>query len=87
MRRVRIDPPTVAEALYAAAGMTPSSVEQIAIAAELMRLPVEQVKAEARRIAKSVNGGSANGGFPVVVLRKGHRRARSPAPVSGGTTY
>jgi hypothetical protein len=50
MRRVRVDLPTLEEALFAAAGMTPSVPEQIDLAADLMRLPVDQVRIEAVRI-------------------------------------
>ena len=52
MRRVRIDPPTLEEALYAAEGMTRKFQEQIHIAAELMHLPVDQVRAEGQRIIR-----------------------------------
>lgn len=52
-RRVRVDLPTVEEALYAAEGLTSDMLDQIQIAAELMQLPVDQVRAEAERIAKT----------------------------------
>ena len=52
MRRVRVDPPTLEEALYAAEGLTPDSSEQLQIAAELMHLPVETVRAEAQRVTR-----------------------------------
>jgi hypothetical protein len=45
-RRVRRDPPTVAEAVAAARGLTDDVQEQIEIAASLMDLPPEQVKPE-----------------------------------------
>ncbi len=38
MRRVRVDPPTLEEALYAAEGLTPDTNEQLQIAAQLMDL-------------------------------------------------
>ena len=50
MRSVRVDPPTLEEALYAAEGMTPDIQEQVHIAAELMHLPVDKVQAEAQRV-------------------------------------
>ena len=49
MRRVRVDPPTLTEALFAAEGLTPDVSEQQQIAADLMHLPVEQVRTEAQR--------------------------------------
>ena len=52
MRRVRVDPPTLEEALYAAEGLTPDSSEQLQIAAQLMHLPVETVRAEAQRVTR-----------------------------------
>ena len=52
MRRVRVDPPTLEEALYAAEGLTPDSSEQLQIAAELMHLPVDVVRAEAQRVTR-----------------------------------
>jgi hypothetical protein len=48
-RRVRHDPPTVAEALAAASGLTDDTQQQIEIAASLMNLPVEQVRTEAMK--------------------------------------
>jgi hypothetical protein len=48
-RRVRHDPPTVAEALIAASGLTDDVQQQIEIAASLMDVPVEQVKTEAMK--------------------------------------
>jgi hypothetical protein len=52
-RRVRVDLPTLEEALYAAEGLTSDTPEQIGIAAELMQLPVDQVRTEAERILKA----------------------------------
>jgi len=52
MRRVRVDPPTLEEALYAAEGLTRDSREQLQIAADLMRQSVDQVQADAERIIK-----------------------------------
>ena len=50
-RRVRHDPPTLDEAIFAAKGLTDSLHGQAEIAAALMDLPVEQVRAE---VMKSV---------------------------------
>jgi hypothetical protein len=45
-RRVRKDPPTLQEAIAAARGLTDDIQEQVEIAASLMEVPHEQVKAE-----------------------------------------
>jgi hypothetical protein len=45
-RRVRHDPPTLAEAIAAARGLTDDVQQQVEIAASLMDLPPEQVKTE-----------------------------------------
>src|ERR1700740_2584511 len=52
-RRVRRDPPTVAEAVAAARGLTDDVQEQIEIAASLMDLPPDQVKPEVLKAATS----------------------------------
>jgi hypothetical protein len=78
-RRVRVDLPTLEDALFAAEGLTPDTREQIRIAADLMQLPVEQASAEAERIIRSRarrsatvhNSRSLN---PVVVERRTPRR-------------
>lgn len=43
-RRVRRDPPTLDEAIFAARGLTDDPKAQVEIAASLMDLPVEQVQ-------------------------------------------
>lgn len=48
-RRVRHDPPTLKEAMIAAQGLTDQLQEQIEIAAALMDLPVETVRAEIQK--------------------------------------
>jgi protein involved in polysaccharide export with SLBB domain len=48
-RRVRKDPPTLQEAIAAARGLTDDIQEQVEIAASLMEVPHEQVKAELLR--------------------------------------
>jgi protein involved in polysaccharide export with SLBB domain len=45
-RRVRRDPPTLQEAIAAARGLTDDIQQQVEIAASLMEVPEEQVKAE-----------------------------------------
>ncbi len=57
-RRVRRDPPTVAEAVTAARGLTDDVQEQIEIAASLMDLPPDQVRPEVLKAATSRKDGS-----------------------------
>jgi hypothetical protein len=45
-RRVRYDPPTLAEAIIAAQGLTENVHQQAEIAASLMDIPVEEVLSE-----------------------------------------
>lgn len=52
-RRVRRDPPTLDEAIFAAMGMTEDLAEQAEIAASLMGLPVEQVQPEVKKNARA----------------------------------
>jgi hypothetical protein len=44
-RRVRHDPPTLDEAIFAARGLTDDVEEQVEIAAGLMELPLDEVRA------------------------------------------
>jgi hypothetical protein len=48
-RRVRHDPPTLEEAIFAARGLTDDVDEQIAIAAGLMEVPPEEVRRHWRK--------------------------------------
>lgn len=48
-RRVRHDPPTLDEAVAAASGLTDDVQQQVEIAAQLMDLPEEQVRAAVLR--------------------------------------
>jgi hypothetical protein len=50
-RRVRHDPPTLQEAIFAAKGLTDSLQAQAEIAASLMGLPVETVRPEVLKSA------------------------------------
>jgi hypothetical protein len=59
-RRVRRDPPTVAEAVAAARGLTDDVQEQIEIAASLIDLPPEQVKPEVLKAATTMRKEAAN---------------------------
>ena len=79
MRRVRVELPTLEEALDAAADLSTNGPEQIQIAANLMDVPVEQVKAAAERILRERARTSQTiqhraGRRPVVVERKSARR-------------
>ena len=80
-RRVRRDPPTLAEAVAAARGLTDDVQQQIEIAASLMDLPPDQVRPEVLKAAtprKDVNTvafvGRAGAPRTVVVERVPSRR-------------
>ena len=51
-RRVRREPPTLEEAIFAAAGITDDQSEQAEIAASLMGMPIEIVIAEVRKAGR-----------------------------------
>ena len=51
-RRVRRDPPTLEEAIFAAAGITDDLNEQAEIAASLMGMPLEAVTAEVKKTSR-----------------------------------
>ncbi|HET7490966.1 MAG TPA: hypothetical protein VFK01_03730 [Bradyrhizobium sp.] len=53
-RRVRRDPPTLEEAIFAASGITDDQNEQAEIAAALMGLPIESVAAEVKKAGRSL---------------------------------
>ncbi|PZA12174.1 hypothetical protein DNX69_09175 [Rhodopseudomonas palustris] len=53
VRRVRRDPPTLEEAIFAAAGITDDVDSQAEIAASLMGMPVEAVLKEVRKSARA----------------------------------
>jgi|SRR5580700_7537990 hypothetical protein len=84
-RRVREDPPTLAEAIAAARGMTTDVNEQVEIAASLIGLPPDEVRSEvlkAARLAERKAETVAFVGRPgaartVVVERKPSRRPAS----------
>jgi hypothetical protein len=52
-RRVRRDPPTLDEAIFAAVGITDDQEAQAEIAASLMGLPIESVLAEVKKVART----------------------------------
>ena len=51
-RRVRRDPPTLEEAIFAAAGITEDLNEQAEIAASLMGMPLDAVTAEVKKASR-----------------------------------
>ena len=57
-RRVRRDPPTLDEAIFAAVGITDDQEAQAEIAASLMGLPIEQVQAEVKKASRVTAGRS-----------------------------
>jgi len=54
IRRVRRDPPTLEEAIFAAVGITDDQRAQAEIAAALMGLPFENVLAEVKKTGRAV---------------------------------
>lgn len=52
-RRVRHDPPTLDEAIFAAVGITDDQEQQAEIAAALMGMPLEIVQAEVKKQART----------------------------------
>jgi hypothetical protein len=89
-RRVRQEAPTLAEAIIAAQGLTDEIDEQADIAASLMGLPRDQVRAELLKLAPSrkdalksvVFTGSASAPRTIVVERKVSRRVIPAAAVA-----
>jgi hypothetical protein len=53
-RRVRRDPPTLQEAIFAAVGITDDQSEQAEIAASLMGMPIEAVTAEVKKTGRTL---------------------------------
>jgi hypothetical protein len=81
--RVRFDPPTLTEAIFAARGLTDELQQQAEIAAALMELPLEAVRAELlkaappRGSAQIVTNGRQGTARTVVVERKRSRVRRT----------
>jgi len=80
-RRVRHDPPTLKEAVNAARGLTDDLQQQAEIAAALMDVPVEEVRAELLKLAPPRNStqivtasGREGAARTVIVERKPSRR-------------
>ncbi len=83
VRRVRHDPPTLSEAVFAAIGLTDDPTEQAEIAASLMGLPIEQVRGEIAKAARPLRASrvievARPGQRAVVVERKAPRRRLLP---------
>jgi hypothetical protein len=85
-RRVRFDPPTLKEAINAARGLTDELQQQAEIAAALMDLPVEEVRAELLKTAPPRNStqivtssGREGAERTVIVERKANRRVAAGA--------
>jgi hypothetical protein len=53
LRRVRRDPPTLDEAIFAAMGITEDTEAQAEIAAALMGLPIEAVQSEVKKASRA----------------------------------
>jgi hypothetical protein len=51
-RRVRRDPPTLDEAIFAATGLTDDLEQQAEIAAALMGLPIEDVQSQVKKAGR-----------------------------------
>lgn len=89
-RRVRRDPPTVEEAVAAARGLTDDVEEQVEIAASLMDLPPDEVKAA---VMKAANASRREAGTVAFVGRAGAPRtvvvervqSRRPASLAAKT--
>ncbi|HEY7085694.1 MAG TPA: hypothetical protein VH519_12865 [Hyphomicrobiaceae bacterium] len=84
-RRVRVELPTLEDALFAAEGLTEDVHQQIHIAAALMQVPEDEARAEAERLRKerggrsqTVHAGSRDHRFDgrVVVERRTPRRTK-----------
>ena len=85
-RRVRHDPPTLAEAIVAAQGLSDDVQEQAEIAASLMELPIEQVRTEVmkartpRRAAGTIAFAGRAGAHRAVVVERKVRRPLGSRP-------
>lgn len=90
-RKVRHDPPTLEEAIFAARGFTDDVEEQVSFAAGLIDMPEEEVRAALKKtapltrkpmptLAFTSRGGTERS---VVVEKKATRRVVIPARPSG----
>ena len=87
-RRVRVELPTLEDALFAAEGLTEDAHQQIHIAAALMHVSEDEARAEAERLRKDRSGRpqavhassrDRRSGGPVVVERRAPRRPKREA--------
>lgn len=80
VRRVRRDPPTLDEAIFAAMGITDDLDQQAEIAASLMGMPLETVQTEVKKASRAtlrvtrVIAGEQGAQRSIVVERKVTRR-------------
>jgi hypothetical protein len=87
--RPRYEPATLEDAFFAAEGLTDDREQQLVIAAELMAMPVDEVRAKADAFFKAsakrvvVETGRRSGGA-VVVETKAPRRIVVPPRAFGG---
>jgi hypothetical protein len=87
-RRVKHDPPTLDEAIFAARGLTDDVDQQVEIAASLMEMPVDEVRAAIlkagtpRKTLSTIAFTSTRAGAQraVVVERKPARRVLTKTP-------
>lgn len=86
-RRIRHDPPTLAEAIAAAQGLTDDIQGQLQIAADLMGVTIAEAKTEMQRLAPDRRAtrlmstpGRDNGIRTVIVERKTSRRMMPTDP-------
>ena len=70
-RRVRRDPPTLEEAIFAAVGITDDQQHQAEIAAALMGLPYEDVLTEVKKTGRAV----ARSATRIIAGEQGAQRA------------
>jgi hypothetical protein len=88
-RRVRHDPPTLDEAIFAARGLTDDVEEQVAIAAGLMELPEDEVRVvlqkstPPRKPAATVAFTSRGGMHRAVVVEHKPSRRLTNRPAAG----
>ena len=79
--RVRHDPPTLEEAVFAAQGLTSDLHQQTEIAAGFMNLPIEEVKVHVLEAASRVTlpASRPGSGRAIVVERRRLMRPRLPS--------
>jgi hypothetical protein len=70
-RRVRRDPPTLEEAIFAAVGITDDPQQQAEFAASLMGMPYEEVLAEVKKTGRAV----ARSATRIIAGEQGAQRA------------